>query len=54
MRNFTLAIISTVCLLASCSVEGGKDIYDVPYIGYTLFETDFEDVDMSGNQTDCL
>ena len=54
MRNFTLAIISTVCLLASCSVEGGKDIYDVPYIGYTLFETDFEDVDMSGNQTDFL
>ena len=46
MRNFTLAIISAVCLLASCSVEGGKDIFDVPYTGYTLFEADFENVDM--------
>jgi hypothetical protein len=54
MRNITLAIISAVCLLASCTVEGGKDIFDVPYVGYTLFEADFEDVDMKGDKSDFL
>lgn len=54
MRYITLAIISVMCLLASCSVEGGKDIFDVPYTGYTLFEADFENVDMLGEQSDFL
>lgn len=52
MRKITIAIISTVCLLTSCSVEGGKDIFDVERSGYTLFETDFEAVDMDGQQSD--
>ena len=54
MRYITLTIISVMCLLASCSVEGGKDIFDVPYTGYTLFEADFENVDMLGEQSDFL
>ena len=54
MRKITIAIISTVCLLTSCSVENGKDIFDVPYSGYTLFEADFEAVDMRGERTDFL
>ncbi len=54
MRKITIATISAISLLASCSVEGGKDIFDVPYTGYTLFEADFEAVDMSGEKTDFL
>ena len=54
MRYITLAIISVMCLLASCSVEGEKDIFDVPYTGYTLFEADFENVDMLENSSEIV
>ena len=52
MRYITFTILSAASLLASCSVEGGKDIFDVPYVGYTLFESDFEAVDMLGSESD--
>ena len=51
MRYITLTILSALCLLSSCSVEEGKDIFDVPYTGYTLFEADFESVDMLGSES---
>lgn len=52
MRYNIIATLSALCLLTSCSVEGGKDIFDVERSGYTLFETDFEAVDMDGQQSD--
>ena len=52
MRYNIIAMLSAVCLLTSCSVEGGKDIFDVERSGYTLFETDFEAVDMDGQKSD--
>lgn len=51
MRYITLTILSALCLLSSCSVDEGKDIFDVPYTGYTLFEADFESVDMLGSES---
>ena len=52
MRYNLIALLSIVCLLASCSAEGGKDMFDVPHDGYTLFEADFEAVDFDGQQSD--
>ena len=52
MRYITLIILSALCLLSSCTVEEGKDIFDVPHMGYTLFEADFEAVDMLGSESD--
>lgn len=52
MRYNIIAMLSAVCLLGSCSAEGGKDIFDVERNGYTLFETDFEAVDMDGQNSD--
>ena len=51
MRYITLTILSALCLLSSCTVDEGKDIFDVPYTGYTLFEADFESVDMLGSES---
>ena len=44
MRYNLLAILSITCLLASCSADGDKDMFDVARTGYTLFEADFEAV----------
>ena len=49
MRYNLLAILSITCLLASCSADGDKDMFDVHQTGYTLFEADFEAVDMGGD-----
>ena len=49
MRYNLLAILSITCLLASCSADGDKDMFDVAQTGYTLFEADFEAVDMDGD-----
>ena len=49
MRYNLLAILSITCLLASCSADGDKDMFDVAQTGYTLFEADFEAVDMGGD-----
>ena len=49
MRYNLLAILSITCLLASCSADGDKDMFDVDRTGYTLFEADFEAVDMDGD-----
>lgn len=48
MRYTIITMISAVCLLASCSLPEGKDIFDVPQDGYTLFEADFEDLTIAG------
>lgn len=50
MRYTLIAILSGLCFLTSCTVDGGKDIFDVPQTGYTLFEADFEDVCIEGYQ----
>lgn len=50
MRYNLLAILSVTCLLASCSADGDKDMFDVARTGYTLFEADFEAVEMDGGQ----
>ena len=52
MRYIIVTILSALCFLTSCSTEGGKDIFDVPHTGYTLFEADFEAVDMEGQKSD--
>ena len=49
MRYNLLAILSVTCLLASCSADGDKDMFDVARTGYTLFEADFEAVEMDGD-----
>ena len=49
MRYNLFAILSITCLLASCSVDGDKDMFDVDRTGYTLFEADFEAVEMDGD-----
>ena len=49
MRYNLFAILSITCLLASCSADGDKDMFDVERTGYTLFEADFEAVDMDGD-----
>lgn len=49
MRYNLFAILSITCLLASCSADGDKDMFDVDRTGYTLFEADFEAVDMDGD-----
>ena len=49
MRYNLFAILSITCLLASCSADGDKDMFDVHQTGYTLFEADFEAVDMGGD-----
>ena len=49
MRYNLFAILSVTCLLASCSADGDKDMFDVARTGYTLFEADFEAVDMDGD-----
>ena len=49
MRYNLLAILSITCLLASCSADGDKDMFDVDRTGYTLFEADFEAVEMDGD-----
>ena len=49
MRYNLLTILSITCLLASCSADGDKDMFDVVQTGYTLFEADFEAVDMDGD-----
>ena len=54
MRYNLLAILSVTCLLASCSADGDKDIFDVARTGYTLFEADFEAVQMGGDQLEGL
>ena len=50
MRYNLLAILSITCLLASCSADGDKDMFDVDRTGYTLFVADFEAVEMDGSQ----
>ena len=50
MRYNLFAILSGFCFLTSCTVDGEKDIFDVPQTGYTLFEADFEDVCIEGYQ----
>ena len=55
MRYNILLILSAICLLASCSVEeDGKDRFDVSYEGYTLFDADFEAIDMAGEESDFI
>lgn len=54
MRYNLLAILSVTCLLASCSADGEKDMFDVPHTGYTLFEADFEAVQMGIDQFEGL
>ena len=49
MRYNLFAILSITCLLASCSADGDKDMFDVAQTGYTLFEADFEAIDMDGD-----
>ena len=49
MRYNLFAILSITCLLASCSADGDKDMFAVDRTGYTLFEADFEAVDMDGD-----
>ena len=49
MRYNLLAILSITCLLASCSADGDKDMFDVNRTGYTLFVADFEAVEMDGD-----
>ena len=49
MRYNLFAILSITCLLASCSADGDKDMFDVDRTGYTLFEADFEAVEMDGD-----
>ena len=49
MRYNLFAILSITCLLVSCSADGDKDMFDVDRTGYTLFEADFEAVDMDGD-----
>ena len=49
MRYNLLAILSITCLLASCSADGDKDMFDGHRTGYTLFVADFEAVDMDGD-----
>lgn len=50
MRYNLLAILSVICLFASCSAGNDKDMFDVARTGYTLFEADFEAVEMDGSQ----
>ena len=54
MRYTLIAILSGLCFLTSCTVDGGKDIFDVPQTGYTLFEADFEDIDFAGDKLNAL
>ena len=54
MRYTLIAILSGLCFLTSCTVDGGKDIFDVPQTGYTLFEADFEDIDIAGDKLNAL
>ena len=54
MRYNLFAILSITCLLASCSADGDKDMFDVARTGYTLFEADFEAVDMDGDNFEGL
>ena len=54
MRYTLIAILSGLCFLTSCTVDGGKDIFDVPQAGYTLFEADFEDIDIAGDKLNAL
>lgn len=54
MRYTLITILSGLCLLTSCTVDGGKDIFDVPQTGYTLFEADFEDIDIAGDKLTAL
>ena len=54
MRYNLLAILSVTCHLASCSADGEKDMFDVPHTGYTLFEADFEAVQMGIDQFEGL
>lgn len=49
MRYTVLAVLSSVCLLVSCSES--KDIFDVPHDGYTLFKANFEDIDLAGEKS---
>ena len=50
MRYNLIAILSVICLLASCSAGGDKDMFNVTHKGYTLFEADFEAVDIDGDK----
>ena len=55
MKCNIILILSAICLLASCSVEeGGKDLFNIPLDGYTLFEADFESVDLAGDESDFI
>ena len=54
MKYTVITMLSVLCLLASCSVEDEKDIFDIPHTGYTLFEADFEDVDLEGDKMTAL
>ena len=49
MRYNLFAILSITCLLASCSADGDKDMFEVDRTAYTLFVADFEAVDMDGD-----
>lgn len=52
MRYTIIIMFSAICLLTSCSMEDKKDIFDIPHDGYTLFEADFESLDMDGQNSD--
>lgn len=48
MKKTIITFVSAVCLILSCSPQDRADIFDVPQEGYTLFETDFEDLTIAG------
>ena len=54
MRYTIFTIISAFILLASCTPQESKDIFDIPQEGYTLFETDFEDLTIAGTTAEMI
>ena len=54
MRYTLVTIISAFILLASCTPQESKDIFDIPQEGYTLFETDFEDLTIAGTTAEMI
>ena len=46
---YKIAIMMSAVILAACTAGQQDDIFNIPLDGYTLFETDFEEVDLEGS-----
>lgn len=54
MKKIIATFVSAACLVMSCTPQETGDIFDVPQNGYTLFETDFENLTIGGTTADMI